>query len=97
MTKTTITNVNAAALLMAVGGMFPAGFGWPVLKMPREKPSGSPTPASISRRARRTRKRLDAAFAGGFIFTQPDPLPFDLNHIQNSTRPERRRQQLGRS
>jgi hypothetical protein len=52
---------------------------------------------AFARKSRRSTLRLIHKANGGFVFTTPDPLPFDLDHGYNSTRPERRRKKLGRA
>jgi hypothetical protein len=56
--------------------------------------------AANARRARRNQKRLTDSstlfWGSGYTFITPDSPPFDMDHIQNSTRAERRRKQFGR-
>lgn len=52
--------------------------------------------SALERRAIRQMNRLRNKANGGFYFIAPDPLPFDVNHAYDSTRPARRREQLGR-
>lgn len=52
---------------------------------------------ALDRRATRQMNRLRNKANGGFYFIAPDPLPFDVHHAYDSTRPARRREQLGRS
>lgn len=83
-----------AALLSAFAGV-PSGLGWLTdLKQPKPDRSGLPSGASVIRRAEQTRKRLEALVGGGWKI---EFQPHQHLGLQNSTRGERRRAQLGRS
>jgi hypothetical protein len=93
---------GGAAAMLVLAGMLPdSGVS---IEIPRFKShipkssqrvlTGDPTPASVERKVRRTRLRLQAVVAGGFII---EFVPREHRGLQNSTRGERRRAKLGLS